>query len=85
MVKTLAKGLLILRLDVMTSNEGLRLFRERIIEPQLSTGVLVIPPYVEPLVIPDDLEIKIEPRAVDEAISQLKDKFQKTEESQSES
>ena len=81
----MAKGLLILRLNVMTSDEGLRLFRERIIEPQLNTGVLVIPPHVEPLVVPDDLEIKIEPRALDKSISQLKDKFQKTEESQSES
>ena len=81
----MAKGLLILRLNVMTSDEGLRLFRERIIEPQLSTGVLVIPPYVEPLVVPDDPEIKIEPGVINESISQLKDKYRKTEGSQSES
>lgn len=33
----------------------------KIIEPQIKTGLLILPPYLDPMVVPDDLEVRIEP------------------------
>lgn len=56
----MAKGLLILKVNLFATNRDMEEIRN-FVASQIETGLLILPPYLDPMVVPDDLEVRIEP------------------------
>lgn len=57
------ENLLIIKVNVMLRGDRLQEIRELIMK-QRETGLIILPPFCEAVVVPKDIEIKIEERKI---------------------
>ena len=60
--------LLILKSDILLHKDDEKKWNERI-EREKAKGMIILPPYFTPLLVPNDVEVKIEQEPCDDAIS----------------
>lgn len=59
------KDILVIKCNAVIKPEDLKKLREMLIK-QKEEGVIILPPYVEALIVPEDIEIRVEEAEPDE-------------------